>query len=472
MEITLTIQSEIQNYLEQHKLNMSQFAAKAGLNAGTVSGIVMSNRAISVHQLDCVTKAMEKSEDYFYSRYVQEYMLEASLDWRRVKAFLQRCTELDRLDCIIQVVTVLMDNVAYYVPLIFELAEEFFEHEYFKAAEILYENVASGERNQHSERLALSQYRLFAIRIGDDQKKNLRQATLFEAYVERLDEIHQLDALKDLANVYRSLREWDEVEEVAKKMKAKAKIQYSMKHQDKDHERVRSDNKLSRPLFVYISYADLLCASVYEARGDYQQALQYTYAYSNLDWVKEMDEDTVHWRNLFHHWAEANILVNKLLSGDIEALYDYINYIDSSSGTTDQDMITQLLNIMVAANRYQIDVDDILERFEKITDSFVQQLTSDIYIKQVIPEQFVRLSYELAYYNLNRGAYTYGFKYLMYALEKYHTMNDEAYFIKCMVLFERFRSNAMLETNGKYLKFIERVWMDDVKKDGSIDRRS
>ncbi|WP_025681662.1 hypothetical protein [Paenibacillus massiliensis] len=472
MQITLTIQSEIQNYLEQHKLNMSQFAVKAGLNAGTVSGIVMSNRAISVHQLDCVTKAMEKPEDYFYSRYVQEYMLEASLDWRRVKAFLQRCTELNRLDCIAQVVSVLMDNVAYYVPLVFELAEEFFDQKFYKAAEILYENVASGERNQHSERLALSQYRLFTIRIGDDQKKNLRNATLFEAFVERLDEILQLDALKDLANVYRSLREWDEVEEAAKKMKSKAKIQYSMKHQAMDKKQVGSFNKLSRPLFVYITYADLLCASVYEARGDYQQALQFTYAYSNLEWIKETDEDTVHWKNLFYHWAEANIIVNKLLSGDIDALYDYVKYIDTSSGTTDQDMITQLLNIMVTANRYQIDVDDILKRFETITDSFVKQLTSDIYIKQVIPEQFVRLSYELAYYHLNRGAYTYGFKYLMYALEKYHTMNDEAYFIKCMVLFERFRSNAMLETKEKYLKFIERVWMDDVKKDDDINHRS
>ncbi|MET3208708.1 UNVERIFIED_CONTAM: transcriptional regulator with XRE-family HTH domain [Paenibacillus sp. PvR008] len=29
-----------------------------------------------------------------------------------------------------------------------------------------------------------------------------------------------------------------------------------------------------RPMFVYITYADLLCASVCEAQGDYQQALQ------------------------------------------------------------------------------------------------------------------------------------------------------------------------------------------------------
>jgi hypothetical protein len=59
---------------------MSEFGAVAGLNPGTVSGIVMGNRSIAVHQLDCITKAMDKPEDYFYNRYVQEYMLDAPYD--------------------------------------------------------------------------------------------------------------------------------------------------------------------------------------------------------------------------------------------------------------------------------------------------------------------------------------------------------------------------------------------------------
>lgn len=141
---------------------------------------------------------------------------------------------MNRLDCIAQVVSVLMDNVAYYVPLVFELAEEFFDQKLYEAAEILYENVASGERNQHSERLALSQYRLFTIRIGDDQSLNLRVATLFEPYVERLDEIDQLDALKDLANVYRSLHEWDKVNATAIKLNRLAEIQYGLESVTKE----------------------------------------------------------------------------------------------------------------------------------------------------------------------------------------------------------------------------------------------
>ncbi|MNC78209.1 hypothetical protein D3C75_1303700 [compost metagenome] len=77
-------------------------------------------------------------------------MLDTTVDWRRAKVFLQRCMELNRLDCIAQVLNVLMDNVAYYAQLVFELAEDFFAKGKFEAAALLYENVSGGERNQHS----------------------------------------------------------------------------------------------------------------------------------------------------------------------------------------------------------------------------------------------------------------------------------------------------------------------------------
>ncbi|SPY16036.1 helix-turn-helix domain-containing protein [Paenibacillus polymyxa] len=119
-----------------------------------------------------------------------------------------------------------------------------------------------------------------------------------------------------------------------------------------------------------IAYADLLCASVCEARGDYQQALQYTYAYADLDWVKEDDEDTKHWMNLFSQWAEGNTYVYKLLSGDINVLHDYVEYIVATSETNENEKISKLLNVIIAANQYSIDVDDILKRFETLIGTF------------------------------------------------------------------------------------------------------
>ncbi|MDP9675135.1 transcriptional regulator with XRE-family HTH domain [Paenibacillus jamilae] len=471
MKITPTIRAELEQFLQQENLTLSQFGQITGMNRGIISSIVTGNKSMSINQLDRITEAMGLPEGHFYDLFIENYIIDTPPNMRRIEPFLFRCAELDKLDAIRRVVGAIMDNLLY-SPKLFEIAEELLSQGRHEAALILYEGVAEAERYQHSERLAVCQYRIFTIQIGDDQSRNIRTAAVFEAFVERLDEIDQLDALKDLANVYRSLRKWDKVDETAKKMKQKAKTQYLLKHQHKNRE-CDEYKKLSRPLFVYISYADLLCAGVYEAQGDYNQALQYTYAYADLDWVKETDEDTKHWISLFQHWAQANVIVNKLLSGDMKVLNDYVEYIAASSDTTDQDRVTQLLNIMMTANRYQIDVNDILQRFETDVNSLLQlPQFNDVYTQHVIPEQFARLGYELAYYYLHQGTYDDGFKYLMYSLVSYHRLNNETYFIKCLVLFERFRVYAVSETKAAYLEFIERVWIADVKKNGAIDRRN
>ncbi|MBP1175963.1 transcriptional regulator with XRE-family HTH domain [Paenibacillus sp. PvR133] len=447
MKHTPTISAEFEDYLKQNDMTLSQFAEYSGVHQRTLSNWITQHRPISVQQLDRITAAMDLPEGYFYDLYIENYIIDLSPNFRRIEPLLYRCAELDKLDAIRRMVGHIMDNPLY-ASRLFDVAEALFEQGRHVAALPLYENVAEVEKYQHSERLAICQYRIFSIQVGDDQSRNLKAATLFEPFVERLDEIDQLDALKDLANVYRSLRLWDRLDTTARKMRDKAEIQYSMKHQQKKRE--GSGKKTKCPLFAYITYADLLCASVCEAQGDYQQALQYTYAYANLDWVIETDENTQHWVNLYKHWSEGNTYVNKLLSGDMSVLPDYVEYISVSSNTT-KEMVTQLLNIMMAANRFQVDVDEILKQFETEIDSITQQQPSaDMYTHQVVPEQSTRFKYELAKYYLNKGNYSYGFKYLLDVLSKSLVINKEAFFISCIRLFEQFKQFADFRMCTKY----------------------
>ncbi|MGG1644379.1 helix-turn-helix domain-containing protein, partial [Paenibacillus sp. NRS-1782] len=353
MKHTPTVLAELEDYLKQNNLTLAEFAEYSGVYQRTLSNWITQHRPVSLQQLDRITLAMGLPEGYFYELYIENYIIDLPPNWRRIEPLLYRCGELDKLNAIRRIVGHIMDNPLY-SPRLYDIAEALFVQGRHAAALLLYENVAEVEKYQHSERLAICQYRIFTIQVGDDQNRNLKAATIFEAFVERLDEIDQLDALKDLANVYRSLRQWDRLDEMARKMRNKAKIQYTLKHQQKSRERKESTKKLSRPMFVYITYADLLCASVCEAQGDYQQALQYTYAYANLDWVMETDEDALRWIGLFQHWAEGNTYVNKLLSGDISVLPDYVEYIATSTNKADKEMVTKLLNVMFSANRYQL----------------------------------------------------------------------------------------------------------------------
>ncbi|MGW8958698.1 transcriptional regulator [Paenibacillus sp. NPDC055715] len=473
MENTPTIRAEIKKYLEQKGLSMTKFGCIIDLNVGTVSGIVTGNRSISMHQLDRITMGMGLPPDHFYERYVEECIEEFRLSWRKISPFLSRCVEFTRLDCLERVVGMLLDHPSAYITSLFELAESSFQKGHLDGAAYLYEKVAESEKQQHSERLAICQYRIFVAKQGDDQKRNLNAATKFEDFVERLDEIDQLDALKDLANVYRSLREWDKVDEMARKMKLRAEIQYSMKHQQKKRERNESKKETRGPLFGYIAYADLLCAGVCEAQGDYQQALQYTYAYADLSWVKETDADAKHWISLFEHWAEGNTYVYKLLSGEVSVLPDYVDYICTSPDKSEKEMVAKLMNIVMAANQYQIDVDDVLLQFEENINSFAQlSASNDMYTQQVVPDQYARFGYELAYYYLYRGMHSDGFKYLIYATESSNTLNNVTCFKNCVGLFLHFQAYAVPETKAAFLNLIEKVWMNNVEKNGTADRRS
>jgi transcriptional regulator with XRE-family HTH domain len=447
---TPTISAEFEDYLKQNDMTLSQFAEYSGVHQRTLSNWITQHRPISVQQLDRITVAMDLPEGYFYDLYIENYIIDLSPNFRRIEPLLYRCAELDKLDAIRRMVGHIMDNPLY-ASRLFDVAEALFEQGRHAAALPLYENVAEVEKYQHSERLATCQYRIFSIQVGDDQSRNLKAATLFEPFVERLDEIDQLDALKDLANVYRSLRLWDRLDVTARKMRDKAEIQYTLEHQQKKRKPAEIEKRLSRPLFVYITYSDLLCASVYEAKGDYEQALEYTYAYANLDWVKETDEDTLHWIKQFQDWAEGNIYTYKLLSGDISVLNNYVEYIAASPDASEKEMVTKLLNIMMAANRYQVDVDDILQQFETEIDSITQQqLSADMYTHQVVPEQSTRFKYELAKYYLNKGNYSYGFKYLLDVLSKSLIINKEAFFISCIRLFEQFKQFADFRLCTKY----------------------
>ncbi|MFK4302082.1 transcriptional regulator with XRE-family HTH domain [Paenibacillus sp. RC254] len=455
MEITPKIRAEIQTYLKEKGLSKTQFGHIAGLNPGTMSGILTSNRPISVYQLDLITAGMNLPPDHFYERYVEECTVDEPINWRRICPFLYRCVQFHRLDCLQRVVSVLLDNLGY-LPNLFELAEASFQNGYQDAAAYLYENIAESEKQQHSERLALSHYRLFQIAVGKDQNRNMDAAAKFESFVHRLHEADQLDALKDLANVYRALSQWDKVYKYAKQMGQLGRIYYDMVHNSERKEK-EPQKKLSRPLFVYIAYAELMCANACDAKGDHEQALVHLQGYADLSWVKESDSDTLHWLGQFQHWAKINRYVNKLMSGDVSVLPDYVEYMAG-----EKVIFAELLNVIEAANRYNIDVDHILRRFEPHITAYQEVPSTDMYTKQFLPQQYARFWYKMANYSLNKGRYSYGFECLLVAWEHALTINNQLIISNCARLFERFSVKAVLETGRK----LQKMWNEIDQKDG------
>ncbi|GIP13504.1 hypothetical protein J1TS5_56740 [Paenibacillus macerans] len=448
MNNTTTILGALEQFSKQHGLNISQLSRLTGLNTGTMSAILNSQRVLSVHQLDRITKVMNLPDGHFYEQYIQEYLNEVAPNWRRIKPFFYRCAELDKLDCIKQIVNLLLDNPLYASPL-FEVAEELIAQGKRMAAAILYESVALSEKSQHSERLAYCQYKLFLTRLGPDQEQNYRAAIQFEPFAERLEEIDQLVALKDLADTYRSLRRWDKVKKICIKLKQLAEIQYSFSHSRKKLD--QGFVKLPRPLFFYVVFGNMLISNAYYEQGDYELALQILSEAADLEWVKETDEETLYWKNLFQEWTQANILLTKLMAGDIELLSEYVNYFE----TKENEILTGLWNIMIVANRYKINLDHILTKFESVLSNVLEHEENEICNQQNTDDQLVGLLCELADYYLIKGDHKQGFKFLIDGLKKSTMINDESSMLRCMRLFERFRNVASAESKVEYHQLVE-----------------
>lgn len=79
-------------------------------------------------------------------------------------------------------------------------------------------------------------------------------------------------------------------------------------------------------MFVYIVYAELLCANACDAKGDHEQALEHIRGYADLSWVKEQDSESLYWKKQYLQWAKINTYVNRLMSGDISVLPDYVEH--------------------------------------------------------------------------------------------------------------------------------------------------
>ncbi|MDY7991288.1 helix-turn-helix transcriptional regulator [Paenibacillus polymyxa] len=456
MSNTTTILAELMKYMNENNLNISDLARVSNMNPGTISSLVNGNRKFSVYQLDRITETMGHPIGYYYERYITEYLGDSTPNWRRTSPFLESCAKLNKLDCIHQVVHMLMDKLGYADPL-FELAERLFQDKLYKAASILYENVALSENKQHSERLALCQYRLFQSRQEDDQERSYEAAVQFETYIDRLDEIFQLDALKDLVNTYRTLRKWEKVDKFAKTLGnlSEAKMKLERKRQSVEEDILK--NHSSPPTFAYWAFSHLLQAEVCYVKKDYEQALKHNYAYSDLSWVKETDESSLKWKHQYETWAKANIYVNKLMSGQESVLPDYVAYFSSRK----DEILTALDNIIDAANQYNINVDDILKQFEsEILSLLEEQKGGGVYNQQFITERFTHFSKELAVYYLHKGMFSEGFRFLLTSLEKSAAINNKSYIIICVRLFESYRKYAPSETKAAYRNLISEVKVD------------
>lgn len=445
MESATTIRDHLETYLKRERMSISLFSELSGINSGTLSNILNKNRPISMQQLDRITGAMQLDEGHYYELYIEECFVHSTPDWRRLGPFLHRCAELDKLNCIEEVIRLMMDNLSY-IPLLFDVAEEFYRGGKFKAAVLLYETIAESEKMQHSERLALCQYRLFKLGLGKDRQKNLIIASRFEYYVDRLDERYQLDALNELINAFGALHRWMKVQELSEKLKVKAKVHYELNGRNKQEE-------TKKPIIFYILYSDLAAGSAFYHLKEYDRALDFVSRYADHSWVKQPDEEERIVMHQFQEWAEGNRYVYQLMAGRFEVLPDYVGYISNK----ENEVFPALCDIVTAANRYDMNIDFVLEKFKSHLSYQEQSNRIGKVSKQVTDDRYVRLMGGLASYYLRKDDFIKGLQYAVNSLKFALEIHDGRGMLRSIGLFEQYRDYATDDAMQQYKNLISEV---------------
>ncbi|WP_438348698.1 DNA-binding protein [Paenibacillus sp. FA6] len=455
MSPATTIRAEITNYLECNGHTFSSFGQTSGINKGVISAILNNNspKPISVRQIDLITKGLGYAEGALYDLYVEECFFNEKPNGRRISAFLIRCAELGKEDCIAEVLSRLMENLIY-VALIFSIAEKLYMSEMMKESIIFYQCVAEHEKYQHSERLAISQYRIFRASLGLDSEHNMEATLQFVSYRKRLPENYHLDALNQLMNIYYTMDKYEKVEQYADELIILSNIVLENEKNRMLGKRAFEPLATEKPLFVYYAYGYLMKGAALEHQGHYKEAMKYVAVYADLSWIEGLDQEGLFIVEQYRLWAIANTYTLEILMGNVNILPEYTQLLQDNP----KEILAGLLTIMESANRHSFSVDDILEQFNDAIQEYQKDPFSNLsngYTDGINRVSCANLCYQIALYQFSNKRYSEGMRNTLQSLTINAKINKKGEIIDSMSLFERYRSFASKEELGEYDQIIK-----------------
>jgi transcriptional regulator with XRE-family HTH domain len=428
-----TLRSEIEENLSRSGYNLASFAKVSGLNRGSLSAILHGNppKPISLGQLDALTMAFGFPEGWFYTLYVDECFGEEKVSRRRVEPFLIRCVETGKQQCVDETINRIME---YPKPLdvIYSVAEKLFDRGKIQQAKFFYKIIVDHEQDSYSERLAISQYRIFkSLESIVDMEEMLRAVIAYEPFRGRVPDNLQLDGLLKLTSVCFSLHRWADMERFADELRALASGIYREQLRKKSGRRSEELNLL-RPLILYYAHGHLMKATSLTKQRRYDEAKVFTSLYADLSWFQILDEEGLSVVEAFRSFAIGNSFTLEMLVGNVEVLPEYTAYLEEHPS----EILAGLVCILEAANTFGFSVDHVLEQFSGPMARF-EQLQDHITI-----DRSYRLGYQLAAYYLERGQVRLGMDYILQCLKAAIQRGDTKDMMDCVTLFETNRGDA------------------------------
>lgn len=444
MKLNMTVRQHICNEIEQQGYSLSQFSQISGINRGVLSATLgdTPTKAMSINQLDRMTKALGKPLNWLYESFITEYLQENNkMNWRRTRSVLIRCVENNHKQGLHKILSLLPTESSYLENLL-QLAESL-QPKYANVVMPMYDFMIKHERSNHSERLAIAQYRIFESMTDNSIEQNVRAAFIFKPYCYHLPEHLMLDAWLKLANIHFTIQDWDTLMYCGKQLQILSHKIYTRECALREQGLPVPSLQSQRPLVVYYGQSYLIQFTAMELTDNFEQAKYFLSKFTDLSWFEGLDTLGIYEVAKFKVFAKCNSYNLQLLSGDDTNLAQYHQYLKEHP-----DEVLASVGIMLqAANRYNYNIDHVLNDLESHifskamidwTKSQVAPLPSHFHIPIVI-NRYIQVYYELAIYYLNRKRYNKKLEHIIKLLEATLQSYDSQRNVDCLHLLHKLK---------------------------------
>ncbi|AYK06561.1 MULTISPECIES: DNA-binding protein [Brevibacillus] len=425
-----TLRSEIERSMMLFGFNLTQLSKLADIKTGNLSTFLKKNRPIPIQQLDRITRAFGYGDGWFYPLYVDECFSNEKVIRHKMVSYLIRCSELSKFNCINLVMPRLLEDQKN-IDILFSVAESLFDNGKKKESAFFYQIITEHEKDSHSERLAISHYKLFRVYLGKNAEENWKAIIQFHPFRKRVPERFQLDALLQLSTICFTLHRWKEVETYADELRELAEAVYNDELR-KSNNNIIEPLTIDRHLVVYYGQGYLLKSVALEMQGQYEKSKKYLQGYADLSWFKLLDDVGKREVEKFSVWGKANLYTLDLLSGNINILTDYVDFLENHS----EEILPALITIVQSANIFKFSIDDILERFSDSIISF------DSYRDPINVSRYLQFRYHKSKYEFENSRIGTGIDDILRCIALADIANHHEEYKRSLKLFWKYKDYA------------------------------
>ncbi|UQZ32826.1 DNA-binding protein [Paenibacillus sp. PK3_47] len=250
------------------------------------------------------------------------------------------------------------------------------------------------------------------------------------------------DSLTDMIKMSFSWENWLAIIEISDKLLEVSAIAYDSMQLN------LSKHLLKRSIAYYFGYSQCMKGIALQKLNRLPEARQCITQYSNLSWIKGLNEEGLAEVEYYRNIATANTYVLDLLEGKSDILPDYVEFIRNND---QEELIAGLITVLESSVKHNYSIDWVLEEFK----DQVEELSSKEKREDV--RYYVDYLYLQAVYLYKRDRISDAINLILDILKIGGKLNDKTGFRKTVAFYEFIRSHASLSQQERHREIMQNI---------------